>query len=110
MGNKRRAETLLIQGVQSLERNMNPGFAIRAKKMLARFYFAVGNIKQGVRQLAESEALCRKYDTVDQIEDAIPARLVLWLGRKLWRELESLEVTETPNGYEFRPRLLLQDL
>lgn len=101
-GNRKTAESLLIQGVRTLERSMKAGFTARAKKKLAGFYFGMGDIRRAVRQLAESEAISRKYGTFDQLEVATPARLALWLGRKLWRELDSLEVVETPDGYEYR--------
>lgn len=38
LGKKDKAEELLLKGVADLEKTMRPGFAVRAKKKLARYY------------------------------------------------------------------------
>ena len=100
-GDKKRAEELLLKGVKGLEKSMSSGFAARAKRKLARYYFEVGNLREAVRQVTQTQALCRKYGLHDQVEDSLLLRLPLWLGRRVWPDLQTTEVVETAAGYEY---------
>jgi tetratricopeptide (TPR) repeat protein len=107
-GKKERAEELLLKGVKDLEKVMSPGFAARAKRKLARYYLEVGNLREAVRQLTQTQALCQKYGLHDQVEESLLLRLPLWMGTRVWRDLQTTEVIETATGYEYvsptRPR------
>ncbi|MDO8142601.1 MAG: DUF4062 domain-containing protein [Candidatus Brocadiales bacterium] len=100
-GKKERAEELLLKGVKGLEKAMSPGFAARAKRKLARYYLEGGNLREAVRQLTQTQALCRKYGLHDQFEESLLLRLPLWLGTRVWRDLQTTEVIETAAGYEY---------
>ncbi|MFQ5685596.1 MAG: hypothetical protein ACE5GV_02945 [Candidatus Scalindua sp.] len=58
-------------------------------------------MKEAMRQLIQAKALCQKYGLHDQTEDSMFVRLGLRLGTKVWSDLESLDVIETPKGYKY---------
>lgn len=101
-GGRARGERMLLEGVHGLEAAGAAGFAARAKMKLADYYVRRGAFFHAIRQLQESDAICRLHGIVDR--DTMAGSLssfALRQMRRFWPGYSRLKAIHTPNGYQF---------
>lgn len=101
-GLPQKAEKLLLESLEILEKLKDKGFCVRTKVKLAEFYFSKREVQKGLRQLAEAEAICRKYGVKSRLDKYkfllnVPKKII----NKFWFDFDSIDVIETENGFKY---------